>query len=175
MEEKQIFQEMPQKMVVCRGSKNWFLTVNFNIVAVDGGYQCDSVTTILDHLPTINDAVTVAMEAINAKTDAKILRGYQWVLRHGEDAGCLVNVYLSKENRENFKTKYDLAINKPSSVTFPIKYKVSEGDGATPFYEHFENTEELEDFYIGSVNFIEQCVNDGWTEKDAVRDWLLEE
>lgn len=173
MEEKQIFQEMPQKMVVCRGFNNWFLTVNFNIVAVDGGYQCDSVTTILDHLPTINDAINVAMEYINAKTDDKILNGYQWVLLHGQDAGSLVNVYLSKENRENFKTKYDIASKKSSFNAF--RYKISEGSGSSPIYEYFETLAELEDFYIGSVNFIEQCVNDGWTEKDAVRAWLLEE
>ena len=173
--EKEIFNQMPPKMTVSKGLKGWFVTANFNVAEVDGGFTCESATGFVDHTPTINDAIAVAMEYINAKTDARILTGYKWQLLHGQSAGFLVDVYLSKENRENIKAKYDLARTKPELVPFPLKYKVSEEEDTTPIYEYFENVSELGAFHVGSLNFIDGCINDGWTEKDAIRAWLLEE
>ena len=174
MEEKEILEKMPLKMTVSKGPKGWFVTANFNVVAVEGGFTCDSATACIDRPPSLNDAIAVAMDFINSKTDARILSGYQWSVLHGKDSGRMVNVYLSKENRENIKAKYDLAISKPELVPFPLKYKISEEEDTTPIYEYFQNASELEAFHIGSLNFIDSCINEGWSEKDAARAWFNE-
>ena len=90
---------------------------------------------------------------INARTDEKILSGYEWTILHG-----------------NYKAKYDTAKDDPELITWPSKFKVSENDDLTPVYEYFANVAELKAFYYGGLNYIEQTVNAGWAEKDAI-DW----
>jgi hypothetical protein len=107
---------------------------------------------------------------INARTDEKILSGYEWTILHGDDAGKTVKVWLSAENKENYKAKYDTAKDDPELITWPSKFKVSENDDLTPVYEYFANVAELKAFYYGGLNYIEQTVNAGWAEKDAI-DW----
>lgn len=107
-------------------------------------------------------------EHINALTDEKILNGYQWTVKHGSDEGKTVNVWLSAENKENYKAKHDAAIVYPDKVKFPVKFKISEDSARQPIYEVFENLEELATFYLGGLAHIEECVNDGWAEKDSV-------
>ncbi len=118
-------------------------------------------------LPMVKNAI---LGDINAETDAKILSGYEWTILHGDDAGKTVKVWLSAENKENYKAKYDTAKDDPELITWPSKFKVSENDDLTPVYEYFANVAELKAFYYGGLNYIEQTVNEGWAAKDAI-DW----
>ena len=116
------------------------------------------------------DVKKAVIADINARTDEKILSGYEWTVLHGDDAGKTVKVWLSAENKENYKAKYDTAKDDPELITWPSKFKVSENDDLTPVYEYFAGIAELKAFYYGGLNYIEQTVNAGWAEKDAI-DW----
>lgn len=105
---------------------------------------------------------------IDADTDAKILNGYEWTILHGDDEGKTVKVWLSKENQNNFKAKHDAAKEYPDLVTFPMKYKVSEDEEGKALYEIFQSFEELVQFYLGGLAYIESCYQDGWAYKDSV-------
>lgn len=112
---------------------------------------------------------------IDAQTDAKILNGYQWTILHGDDTGKMVNVWLSAENQTNYKAKHDTAVQYPNLVEFPMKFKVSEIEDEeahikTPVYEIFQNINELAQFYLGGLAYIERTVNEGWARKDSI-DW----
>ena len=120
------------------------------------------------HKPTKKELKQVIDEHINALTDEKILNTYPWKVLHGPDAGKDVKVWLSAENKENFKAKHDAALVYPDKVKFPMTYKISEDDDNNPIYEVFQNIEELATFYLGGLAYIEQCVNEGWAEKDSV-------
>lgn len=106
------------------------------------------------------------IDDINATTDEKILNGYEWTILHGDDEGKTVKVWLSKENQENFKTKHDAAAAYPNLVTFPMKYKISEDEEEKAVYEVFQSFEELVQFYLGGLAYIETCYQEGWAIKD---------
>jgi hypothetical protein len=108
------------------------------------------------------------IEAIDARTDAKILSGYQWTVLHGADAGKTVNVWLSAENQNNYKAKHDVALAYPQLVTFPMRYKISEDEQKRAIYEEFQDINELATFYLGGIAYIERCIDEGWEEKDKV-------
>lgn len=120
---------------------------------------------------TVRDAI---IADIDGQTDAKILNGYQWTILHGDDAGKTINVWLSKENQSNFKAKHDTATQYPQLTTYPIVYKVGEveeEDGIKrPVYEHFQDVNELAQFYLGGLAYIEQTLAEGWARKDSI-DW----
>ena len=108
------------------------------------------------------------IEAIDTRTDAKILNGYQWTVLHGADACKTVNVWLSAENQSNYKAKHDVALAYPQLVTFPMRYKISEDEQKRAIYEEFQDINELATFYLGGIAYIERCTDEGWEEKDNV-------
>lgn len=119
--------------------------------------------------PTLEQIKEAIDADIDSQTDEKILNGYQWTILHGEDQGNVVKVWLSKENQNNFKAKHDVAKEYPNLVTWPMKYKVSEdAETKRPIYEYFDNMEELVQFYIGGLNYIETTYNAGWDRKDGI-------
>ena len=170
---RQTLTERPLKVVVTRGRRTWFATINLNIEEVEDGYTCDSITAQLEHRPTIDDVRTIIKNHIDANTDEKILCGYEWTVRHGDDAGKTVKVWLSNENQNNFKAKHDAAITYPDKVKFPVTYKISQdSETGNAIYEEFADIEELATFYLGGLDYIENVVNAGWRKKDAVGEWL---
>ena len=120
--------------------------------------------------PTFEAAKKAIEEDINARVDDAILCGYPWTILHGDDAGKAVKVWLSKENQSNFKAKYDLHFTKPEALTFPTLYKVAEDENGDAVFEEFQSFEELEQFYLGGLGYIEQCYQAGWAEKKSI-DW----
>lgn len=119
--------------------------------------------------PTLEQIKDAIDEDINSQTDEKILCGYQWEILHGEDEGKVVKVWLSNENKENFKAKHDVAKDYPNLVIWPMKYKVSEdNETKRPIYEYFQNFEELSQFYLGGLAYIENTYNAGWDRKDGI-------
>lgn len=110
-----------------------------------------------DHEPTKEELMTVINEQVDADTDKKILSGFVW-----RD----MPVWLSMENQFNFKSAYDLAVQK-NGATLPVTFKMGERDGQ-PVYYTFETMEDADDFYISAVSFIQQTLAVGWMEKDSV-------
>ena len=171
---RQTSTERPQAVAVSAGIKEWYLTENTDIRETEKGYEYLSKSVTLDHFPTNEDYKQAVWDCIDENTTLRILSGYQWEVKNGVDAGKVVNVWLSLENQNNLKAKHDAARDYPSKVKFPMKYKISEDSAHNAIYEVFQSLEELASFYIGSLNFIDSCINEGWSEKDAARAWFNE-
>lgn len=102
---------------------------------------------------------------INAQTDARILDGFVWTVLHGDDAGETVNVWLSMENQNNYSEAQRLANMMPDQV-LPVTFKLGQKDDGTAVYDTFETVQEINMFYVQVFAYINQCLNDGWEEKD---------
>ncbi len=202
---RQTSNERPRMATATKGRNCWFLTVCYDIqeetpaanaagtvaapaanaagTAAEGEtsecdvtlYSFECVTVRMNRKPTSEDALKLVIEDINKLTDEKILNGYEWTILHGADAGKTVKVWLSKENQNNFKAKHDAALVYPEIVTFPMTYKVSEDDSGKAVYEVFESIQELAQFYLGGLAYIEQCYGAGWQMKDSLKaeDYVL--
>ena len=94
----------------------------------------------------------------NAQIDAAILKGFVWKGMH---------IWLSTENQFNYKAAYDLAVQ-TQGATLPVKFKF--GTTENPVYYTFETVEDLSDFYMSAMNFINTQLNEGWIKKDSI-DW----
>ena len=108
-------------------------------------------------LQTVKDAI---LADINERIDEKILNGYQFTPDGAEQA---ITVWLSKESQTNFSEAHRLQM-------VPVKFKLNEDEQKQPIYHTFETFEELDRFYTGGVQYINQCLNEGWAEKDSI-DW----
>jgi hypothetical protein len=85
-------------------------------------------------------------DKINKQTDNKILNDFTW--NDNE-------FYLSMENQFNFKTLYDLRDEKE----YPITIKTKTG------FALLEDKFELSEFYLSGVQFVENCLKEGWQKK----------
>jgi hypothetical protein len=72
-----------------------------------------------------------------------------------------INVWLSEENQRNFSEAQRLSL-------VPVKFKLSELSDGTAVYHTFESAEELNNFYTQAATYIQQCLQDGWNEKDKL-------
>ena len=119
---------------------------------------------VYDYKPTGEELRADITELVNKSVDEKILTGYVW---NG------MPVWLSSENQFNYKSVYDLALR--DSSVLPLKFKMGEDADGNVVYHTFETIDELSDFYVGAIKYINNCINEGWTEKDAIdTDKLLE-
>ena len=103
---------------------------------------------------------------INKRTDEKIVSGMVWTPKLG---GEPIPVWLSTENQFNFKSAYDLAVQK-NGATLPVTFKMGENEDGTPVYHTFETMEDADDFYLQAVAHINTTLAEGWQEKDGI-DW----
>ena len=115
------------------------------------------------NLQVVKDAI---IADINARTDEKIISGFVWEPAAGGDP---IPVWLSTENQFNFKSAYDLAVQK-DGATLPVTFKMGEDAEGNPVYHTFETMEDADDFYVKAVAYINQTLADGWAEKDGI-DW----
>ena len=110
--------------------------------------------------PSFDQVKDAIIADIDKQTDEKILNGYQFTPDGAEEP---IVVWLSKENQTNFSEAHRLQI-------VPIKFKLNETEDKQAIYHEFENFEELDRFYKGGVQYINQCLNEGWQRKDSM-DW----
>lgn len=96
--------------------------------------------------PTLEEEIERSIQSINEETDEKILNDFVW--NDNE-------FYLSMENQFNFKNLYDLRDLKE----YPITIKTKTG------FTFLENKFELSGFYLSGVQFIEDCLKEGWQKK----------
>lgn len=107
-------------------------------------------------IPTEETVRRIIYKYYNDITDNKILSGFIW-----KD----MNVWLSTENQFNYKTTYDLAVQS-DGASLPCTFKFGTDD--EPIYHTFSTLDELKDFYLAAVAYVQQCYQDGWATKDAV-------
>lgn len=113
---------------------------------------------ILKPQSSLEQIKSFILDAINKRTDEKIVSGFVW-----RD----MPVWLSSENQFNYKAAYDLAVQ-TGGANLPTVFKF--GDNDNPIYHKFETVEELSDFYIKAMAYINEQLAIGWTKKDMI-DW----
>lgn len=106
--------------------------------------------------PSLEEIKELVVTAINARTEEKILNGFEWAGK---------SVYLSKENQLNFA-----AIERSEGVTYPLSIKVSEDADGSAEYMTFATKQDFVEFSQAASLYVLSCVQEGWTEKDSV-DW----
>lgn len=98
-------------------------------------------------LSDVRDAIT---DDINRRTREKIISG---LTIDGQP------VWLSEENQINFST-----------AQAPATFKVGETEDGQPVYREFKTAKELTAFWQACVAWKQQCLTEGWQEKDSI-DW----
>ena len=106
--------------------------------------------------PNINDIKQAVLEGVNRMIDEKIISGFVW-----ND----MPVWLSSENQFNYKAAYDLSVQ-TGGQTLPVLFKF--GDTENPIYHQFTTHEELSDFYLKVMKFINDTLSGGWDMKDSI-------
>lgn len=114
--------------------------------------------TWLSGKPTITQVKNIILTALNKDIDQKILSGMVW-----KD----MPIWLSSENQFNYKAAYDLAVMSQGK-SLPVTFKFGTTDA--PIYYTFETLEDLSDFYISAMAYINKTLEDGWKKKDSI-DW----
>lgn len=113
----------------------------------------DGVTFIqhqFDYKPTMAEVKAFVLEVIDEQVKSKIISGFVWQEKP---------VWLSVENQLNF-----------AHATAPVTLKIGEDADMAAIYHEFQTAAELEAFNISCNAWKQQCLADGWAEKDAV-DW----
>lgn len=111
---------------------------------------------------TFSQVKAFIINEINMGTDEAILSGFKW-----RD----MSVWLSTENQFNYKAAYDLAVQ-TNGASLPTVFKF--GDTENPVYYKFDALDELHDFYIKAMTYINEQLAIGWAKKDAI-DWSVYE
>jgi hypothetical protein len=122
-------------------TKNVIQYTNVEKDILEAGYKVYVAPKI-----SVETLVKRSNETINREIDRKILNDFVW--KDNE-------FYLSMENQFNFKNLYDLR----SVKKYPITIKSKTG------FITLESAEEVEDFYISGVMFIEATLQEGWQKK----------
>ena len=112
--------------------------------------------------PSIEQVKGIVLNAMNKDIDQKILSGFIW-----KD----MSVWLSSENQFNYKAAYDLAVMSQGQ-SLPITFKFGSID--SPVYYTFESLEDISDFYVSAMTYINTCLAEGWKKKDSI-DWSVYE
>lgn len=99
-----------------------------------------------EYKPTLEELIEQSNQAINNMTDEKILNEFVY-----DDA----EFYLTTENQTNFANMFIAR----DFLTYPQMVKTKDG-----FYE-IKDVSEVSGFYLAGVNFIKECLEDGWRQK----------
>ena len=147
--------EKRQDQVIKIGVKNYLLIYGYGTDEDGNGYN---FRKNYDHKPTKTELKEDITQLIDGITDSKILQGFRW---------NEVSVYLSTENQMNFKAAFDLNMQ-TGGLMLPVKFKLGEDTEGNAVYHTFENMEDFTNFYTSAVSYINQCLNEGWSEKDSL-------
>jgi len=107
--------------------------------------------------PSMQEVKDFIYGVINMQTDEKILAGFVWNNKP---------VWLSEENQKNFSEAQRVA-QMTDGASLPVKFKLGEDENGIPIYHTFTTLKAITQFYTSAVAYINQCLNDGWEEKDA--------
>ena len=100
--------------------------------------------------PSFEQVKAAIIADINERVKAKIIGGFVWNEKP---------VWLSEENQMNF-----------AQAVVPATFKIGEDANGDPIYQEFATKTELKAFVEACVQWKQQCLSDGWDEKDGM-DW----
>lgn len=132
------------------GRNKWELIYGYGTDGVSGWTYRERFT----RKPTQDEIKEIIIAQINRNVEEKILCGLVW-----KD----MPIWLSTENQFNYKAAYDLAVQ-TGGQSLPVKFKF--GTDEQPVYHTFTTLDDLQDFYMTSLAFVQQVLDEGWQEKD---------
>lgn len=159
--EKKIYEEKPLAFEEVISVGIVTTIIRLGITETEEGWECNEIC--INHKEPHLDmdyVKKVIVDYINSKTDERILSGFVW---NG------TNVWLSDENQRNFSEAQRVAMI-TGGQSLPMTFKLGEDSEGNPVYHEFTAVEELTGFYLSAVAYINQCLNEGWQEKDNI-DW----
>lgn len=95
---------------------------------------------------SIEELIEQSVQIINRETDEKILNNFVWKENQ---------FYLTMENQTNFANMF---ISK-DFLAYPITIKTKNG------FMNLSNQEQVTDFYLAGVGFVQKCLEQGWIKK----------
>lgn len=110
-----------------------------------------------EHKPSLSEIKEVILAWYNTAIDTEIISGFTW-----KD----MPVWLSMENQFNYKAAYDIAVQSNGKLLPTFKFGTTEN----PVYHKFKDLEDLQDFYLEEMTYVNETLAKGWAEKDAI-DW----
>ena len=110
-----------------------------------------------DYRPTMTEVRDFVISVINKQTDDRILSGFRWIDKP---------VWLSEENQRNFSEAQRVAQIAPDTI-LPATFKLGEDSEGRAVYHEFLTADELTDFYLAIVKYINLCLQEGWQKKDS--------
>lgn len=142
------------KHIQCIDSRKniWKLRWDFQ----KNGNECTFEEITLNHKPSLGEIQDLIYDWYNKQTDKAILEGFTW-----KD----MPVWLSSENQFNYKAAFDLAIQ-TNGASLPVKFKF--GTTKNPIYYSFTKLEDLTDFYMQAMAYINNTLDQGWQKKDNI-------
>lgn len=132
------------------GRNKWELIYGYGTDGVSGWTYRERFT----RKPTQDEIKEIIIAQINRNVEEKILCGLVW-----RD----MPIWLSTENQFNYKAAYDLAVQ-TGGQSLPVKFKF--GTDEQPVYHTFTTLDDLQEFYMTSLAFVQQVLDEGWQEKD---------
>ena len=132
------------------GRNKWELIYGYGTDGVSGWTYRERFT----RKPTQDEIKEIIIAQINRNVEEKILCGLVW-----KD----MPIWLSTENQFNYKAAYDLAVQ-TGGQSLPVKFKF--GTDEQPVYHTFTTLDDLQEFCMTSLAFVQQVLDEGWQEKD---------
>ena len=132
------------------GRNKWELIYGYGTDGVSGWTYRER----FEYKPTLEEIKEIIIAQVNRNVEEKILCGLMW-----RD----MPIWLSTENQFNYKAAYDLAVQ-TSGQSLPVKFKF--GTDEAPVYYTFTTLEELQEFFMTSLAFVQRVLDEGWQEKD---------
>ena len=128
------------------------IVISYGLVELDGDMAewFEVVFYKKQGRPSLEQVKAAIIADINEKVKAKIIGGFVWNDKP---------VWLSEENQMNF-----------AQGVVPVTFKIGEQADGTPIYQEFATKTELKNFVEACVAWKQQCLADGWQEKDGI-DW----
>jgi hypothetical protein len=109
-----------------------------------------------NHIPTLAEIKSVIIDYYNHLIDEEILTGFVW-----KD----MNIWLSTENQFNYKVAYDLALQ-TNGASLPVVFKFDNKNEVV--YHEFNTLDEITDFYLNCIKFVQTTLMNGWKQKDEI-------
>ena len=128
--------------------------VRFGRESGEGGTQT-CLYADFEHKPTDGEITRLITGHYDNECDAEC----EWGMRY---KGLIV--YLSDENKFNFKAAFDIAARDPDK-SFPLTFKFWK-DERTPVYWEFRTLDELSEFYVSAMQHLMATYNKWWAKKD---------
>ena len=113
---------------------------------------------IYDKKPTFEDLKEMITSYYNKKCDQEIIQGFYF---EGNQ------VWLTSENTFNYKAAADLAYQ-TNGASLPTTFKF--GPTGTPVYRVFKEVEDIQNFHVKFISYIDTTLKKYWEIKDNI-DW----